>query len=66
MLEALAGLEAVLVRMPDEAGMAVPGEEAWRQRPIHVGDHAFSVLYSFDDDEVLLLSLRQVAAGLFE
>lgn len=46
--------------------MAVPGEEDWRQRPIHVGERSYSILYRFDDDEVLLLSLRQVAAGLFE
>jgi len=52
--------------MPDEAGLAVPGEPAWRQRPIHTGERAYSVVYTFDDHEVLLLTVRRVPSGVFE
>jgi hypothetical protein len=64
--DALAGLETVLARVPEEAGMAVPGEPGWRQRPIHTGERSYSVVYTFDDREVLLLTVRRVPSGVFE
>lgn len=62
--EALAGLERVIERMP-ELGMAVTGQPDFYCRPFHTEEGSFLVIYTFDEEKVVCLSLRRVPSGRF-
>lgn len=62
--EALVGFEHVLARIP-EMGMAVPGQPAARSRPFHTPDGSFLVVYTFDREKVVCLTIRRVPSGSF-
>lgn len=62
--EAFAGFRHVVLRQP-EMGMSVPGRPRFHQRPFHTPTASFTVLYTFDDETVTCLALREVPAGVF-
>jgi hypothetical protein len=62
--EALVGFEHVLARIP-EMGMAVPGQPTARSRPFHTSDGSFLVIYTYDREKVVLLTLRRVPSSRF-
>lgn len=62
--EALAGFEHVLARIP-EMGMAVPGQPSGRSRPFHSPDGSFLVIYTYDREKVVCVSIRPVPSGRF-
>lgn len=62
--EALVGFEHVLARIP-EMGMAVPGQSTARSRPFHTPEGSFLVIYTYDREKVVLLTLRRVPASRF-
>ena len=62
--EALAGFEHVLARIP-EMGMAVPGQSTARSRPFHTPEGSFLVIYTYDREKVVLLTLRRVPSSRF-
>lgn len=62
--EALAGFEHVLARIP-EMGMAVPGQPTARSRPFHTPEGSFLVIYTYDREKVVLLTLRRVPSSRF-
>lgn len=62
--EALTGFEHVLARIPD-MGMSVPGQPSARSRPFHTPEGSFLVIYTYDRDKVVLLTIRRVPSGSF-
>ena len=61
--EAFRGFEHAVARIP-EHGMTVPGRPAeFRQRPFHTPEASYTVIYTFDDENVVCLSLRRVPSG---
>jgi hypothetical protein len=62
--EALAGFEHVLARIP-EMGMAVPGQPTARSRPFHTPDGSFLVIYTYDREKVVCLTIRRVPSASF-
>jgi hypothetical protein len=62
--EALTGFEHVLARIP-EMGMAVPGQPTARSRPFHTQEGSFLVIYTYDREKVVLLTLRRVPSSRF-
>jgi hypothetical protein len=63
--EALRGLIEVVRRSPDEQGMAVRGRPGYRSRPVHLEARSYLVLYTFDDDSVTLVDLREVPKSVY-
>lgn len=63
--EALTGFEHIVRRIP-ETGMAVRGQSSsCRSRPFHAAEGSFLVVYSFDREKVVLLTIRRVPSGSF-
>lgn len=62
--EALTGFAHVLARIP-EMGMAVPGQSTARSRPFHTPEGSFLVIYTYDREKVVLLTLRRVPSSRF-
>lgn len=46
-------------------GMAVPGQPTARSRPFHTPDGSFLVLYTYDREKVVCLTIRRVPSGSF-
>lgn len=62
--EALTGFEHILARIP-EMGMAVPGQPTARSRPFHTPEGSFLVIYTYNREQVVLLTIRRVPSGSF-
>ena len=62
--EALAGFEHVVSRTP-ESGMTVSGRPGFRSRPFHTPEGSFLVIYTYDREKVVCLSIRRVPSGTF-
>jgi hypothetical protein len=62
--EALTGFEHVVARIP-ESGMAVPGRSGFRSRPFHSSEGSYLVVYTYDREKVVFLSIRRVPSGSF-
>jgi len=64
--EALRGLIQVIRHSPQEQGMAVRGRPGYRCRPIHPQpDRSFLVVYTFDEDSVILIDVREVPSSAY-
>lgn len=62
--EALRGLIQVIRHSPEEQGMTVRGRPGYRGRPIHPQpDRSFLVVYTFDDESVTLVDVREIPSG---
>jgi hypothetical protein len=62
--EAITGFERVVTRIP-EMGMAVPGQPGFYSRPFHTDRGSFLVIYSFDDHQVVCITLRSVPSTAY-
>jgi hypothetical protein len=62
--DAVSGFERVVVRIP-EMGMAVPHKPGYFSRPFHTGRGSFLVIYTFDDDKVLCITVRPVPSSAY-
>ena len=62
--EAFRGFRHVVARRP-ELGMAVRGRPEFYQLPFHSSGRSFTIVYTFDDDRVSLVALREVPSTVF-
>lgn len=45
-----------------DGGEGRPGYASW---PLHTSEASFLVVYSFDEDKVVCLSIREIPAGVY-
>jgi hypothetical protein len=62
--EAFRGFQHVVGRRPEQ-GLAVRGRPDYFQRPFHAGERSFTVIYTFDEEKVVLLAIREVPSSIF-
>lgn len=62
--DAWSGFAYAVARMA-EMGMAVPGKPGFCSRPFHVEGASFLVIYKFDNEKVVCVSLRAIPSSVF-
>lgn len=62
--DAFRGFRHVVARRPEQ-GLAVRGRPDYFQRPFHTSGRSFTVIYTFDDEKVVLLAIREVPSSIF-
>lgn len=62
--EAIAACERLIARIPEQ-GMAVPGRPGYRSFPFHTDAGSYLVVYSYNDQEIVCVTVRSVRSGTF-